>query len=367
MPSPLTIQWSPISKDEGMLLRAFAILAIVFHNYLHLISASPGENEFSYRPDRVHALIEGLGKNPLDAFRLLATYFGHYGVQVFFFLSGYGLMIKYRDQTPLWFPFQKARWMALYPAILMAALGYIIYESCRLNWHYILHEEGLNLIRQMIGISNFIPDNIYHPIGPWWFIGVILQFYLLFPAILNGVNRYGNKILYALIAGSLLSEFLLGPVLSNRFDFNINHSIIGNLDVCALGILFARKKEFRLPLITILIAAGLFIAGNFNASLWITTGVTSVILLLPMLRFLCNLAKKATWLTRYLMFTGQLSMYLFLCNGYLRRPLLGWAQQSPHWWTSIWTSFVFLGIATLWAILLRTLLEKLTIFSKHRL
>lgn len=367
MPSPLTFQWATISKEEGTLLRAFAILAIIFHNYLHWISDSPGENEFTYRPERIQALIDGLGENPFDAFRLIATYFGHYGVQVFFFLSGYGLMIKYRHQLPHWLIFQKSRWLALYPAILVAALGYIIYESCRLGWYPILHEEGLNLIRQMIGVSNFIPDNIYHPIGPWWFIGVILQFYLLAPAILRGVNRYGNKILYALIAGSLLSELLLSSFLSNRFDFNINHSIIGHLDVCALGILLARKKEFQLPLVTIFIAAGLFIAGNFNASLWITTGVTSLILLLPLLRYLGNLAKNVTWLTRYLMFTGQLSMYLFLCNGYLRHPLIGWAQQSPHWWTSIWTSFAFLGIATFWAVLLRTLLEKLTILSKNRL
>lgn len=366
MPSPLTFQWSAISKDEGMLLRAFAILAIVFHNYLHWISDSPGENEFTYRPERVQALLSGLGRNPLDAFRLLATYFGHYGVQVFFFLSGYGLMIKYRDQTPPWFTFQKKRWSTLFPAILIAALGYIMYESVRLGWQHVVNEEGMNLIRQSIGISNFIPDNIYHPIGPWWFIGVILQFYLLAPLIIKWANRHGDKMLYAFIAGSMLTEFLLGPILSDRLDFNINHSILGHLDVCALGIVWARKKEFRLSIITIILAAALFIAGNFQSSLWITTGVTSLILILPILRHLGALAKKHPWFNRYLMFTGQLSMYLFLCNGYLRRPLIEWAQQSPHWWTSIWTSFIFLGIATLWAVMLKALLTTLTILSKNR-
>ena len=105
------------------------------------------------------------------------------------------------------------------------------------------------------------------------------------------------------------------------------------------------------------IAAALFIAGNFNASLWITTGVTSLLVALPLLRYVASLAKNSIWLTSYLRFTGELSMYLFLCNGYLRRPLIEWAQQSPHWWTSIWTSFVFLGIATLWAATLRTTLQ----------
>ncbi len=347
--------WSVISKDESTLLRAFAILAIVFHNYLHWVSDSPGENEFTYRPERTDAFIQAMWHTPLDFVRLLATYFGHYGVQVFFFLSGYGIAIKYLNASPSprWISFQKSRWSALYPAILTAAIGYFLYDGIRLGWHHVLTEEGVNILRQMIGISNFIPDNVYHPIGPWWFIGVILQFYLLAPLILRGVRRYGDLCLFVLMAGSLLLELVLGPVLSREFDFNINHSILGHLDVCALGIWFARRKNVHIPTPLIAGAAALFVIGNFHASLWITTGITSLLVALPLLRLLTPSINRHPGPRHVLMFIGSLSMYIFLCNGYLRRPLIEWAQQSAHWWTSIWTSVLFLTIVLVWSVLLR--------------
>lgn len=351
-------QWSPISKNEGTLLRAFAILAIVFHNFLHLIFDSPGENEFSYKPERIQALLDGLWNTPWDAVRLLATYFGHYGVQVFFFLSAYGLTRKYRDSLPRWWDFQKSRWVHLFPAIIAAAIGYLIYDGIRLGWGYVFQTEGVNLIRQMLGISNFIPDNIYHPIGPWWFIGVILQFYLIAPALLKWTQQYGNKVLIALAAGSLFLELLLGPTLSDQFDFNINHSILGHLDVCALGIWFARQNNLRLPIPVIAGATALFVAGNFNASLWITTGVTSLLVALPLLRTLSHRVLQITWLNHCLMFIGHLSMYLFLCNGYLRHPFIDWACQSPHWWSSIWMSLVFFSIVLIYSFILRNIVER---------
>jgi len=348
-----TCPWSPISKDEGTLLRAFAILAIVFHNYLHWISDSPGENEFTYQPERVQSLLSALASTPSDIIRLLATYFGHYGVQIFFFLSGYGFTIKYVNHPPPWWAFQKSRWATLCPAIIAAAVGYLIYDGIRLGWHHVITTEGVNLLRQMIGLSNFIPDNIYHPIGPWWFIGVILQFYLIAPLILRATRRYGSPILYALILGSFLLEFLAGPKLTAAFDFNINHSILGHLDVCALGILLARHKSFTLPTYAIAAAGGLFIAGNFFDPLWITTGVTLLLFTIPALRALTPAIQSFPRLQQSLMFIGGLSMYIFLCNGYLRRPLIDWAKQAPHWWTSLWTSLVFLIIVLLWAVILR--------------
>ncbi|MEA3273833.1 MAG: acyltransferase [Pseudomonadota bacterium] len=350
---PQPYRWKTITLDESVMLRAFAILAIVLHNYLHWIADAPGENEFTYEPERTQALIDGLLNAPLDCIRLLITYFGHYGVQVFFFLSGYGIAVKYRNRKPSWLTFQKARWSALYPSIVIAALGYIFYESLRLGWNQVIQREMLELVRQMIGISSFFPDNIYYPIGPWWFIGVILQFYLLAPLILQWTRRFGDNALYALAAGSFLFELLVGPILSKQFDFNINHSILGHLDVCAMGIWFARREEFPLPKAVIAGAAGLFILGNFYAWLWITTGATSLLVMLPLLRTLSHKCQRQIWIHRCLMFIGQLSMYIFLCNGYLRRPLIEWAQQTSHWWTSIWTSLVFLAIVLVWAILLR--------------
>lgn len=330
-----------------------AILAIIFHNYLHHVCILPGENEFGYSSEPFQALADGLRSTPWDFFRLLASYFGHYGVQVFFFLSGYGLVAKYGDSPPPWWSFQKSRWGKLYPAIIAAALGFLLYESIRFGWAEVFQSDALNLIRQMLGISNFLPDNIYHPIGPWWFIGVILQFYLLLPLILRWTKNSGNKALYILMACSLVAEWILKPWLYMQFEFNINHSIFGHLDVCALGMLFARRNSFPIHPFIFWISGILFTLGNLNSFLWVTTGLTVSILSIPTMRKIMELSRNLPGLHTALMFTGQLSMYMFLCNGYLRQPLIKHAQASPHWWTSLWTSLLFLTIVYLWSLMLR--------------
>ena len=76
--------WQAITLDEGLYLRAVAISMIMAHNYMHWLPGSPGENEFGFQADRVGLLLDGLWQNPLDIVRLFASYFGHYGVQIFF-------------------------------------------------------------------------------------------------------------------------------------------------------------------------------------------------------------------------------------------------------------------------------------------
>ena len=147
--------WTGITLDEGFCLRAFAIVMIMVHNYMHWLPGSPGENEFGFEADRVYLLMDGLRQYPVDAIRLLASYLGHYGVQVFFFLSGYGLTVKYGAADQGWWVFQIKRWKAFYPAILLAAVAYLLYEGLRVGWSDVFSDHGLNLLRQMIGQCPF--------------------------------------------------------------------------------------------------------------------------------------------------------------------------------------------------------------------
>ena len=345
--------WQAITLDEGLYLRAVAISMIMAHNYMHWLPGSPGENEFGFQVDRVGLLLDGLWQNPLDIVRLFASYFGHYGVQIFFFLSGYGLTRKYGSANPEWWEFQIKRWKAFYPAIIISALGYFVYEGLRIGWGEVWSGHSLNLLRQMIGLSNFIPDNVYRPIGPWWFIGVILQFYLVVPLIWKAVRKYGDKFLYLLLAVGWVLQSVLGHILYTHFDLNVNHTILGHLGICAMGIWFARKEKVSIPWWLIALSVLLFIGGNFNYFLWIPSRVMLLLFMLPMLRSFCLYLANYGWCRRVLILLGQLSVYLFLCNGYLRRPLVEWAKQESDWWISLWTCFVFMLIVTAWALLLR--------------
>ncbi|MDG1358078.1 MAG: acyltransferase [Akkermansiaceae bacterium] len=345
--------WRGMTLDESFYLRAFAIVMIMAHNFMHWLPVSPGENEFGFQVDRVRLFMDGVWQHPLDSLRLVASYLGHYGVQVFFFLSAYGLTKKYSSSMPSWWVFQTKRWKAFYPAIIISGLGYFVYEGLRTDWGGVWRDDSVNLLRQMVGLSNFIPDNVYRPIGPWWFIGVILQFYLILPFVWKLLQKYGDKVLYVLLVAAWALQSVLGHVLYSEFELNINHSILGHLGVCAMGIWFARHDDIVIPWWLIVLSTALFIGGNFFYVLWIPSRVALLMFLLPLLRGLTHFIRKVDACDRLMLLLGQLSVYLFLCNGYLRRPIVEWAKHESYWWTSIWTCLVFILIVTVWALILR--------------
>ena len=352
--------WTEITLSESNRLRSLAILMIVIHNFLHLILDTPGENEFGYSAEKFQSFLDGLWNTPQDSIRIISSYLGHYGVQVFFFLSGYGAAIKYRNthSAPSWWTYVRRRLSALYPAILIAAAGFIIYNG----YDFAIKIQGANLVRQILGVSNFIPDNIYHPIGPWWFIGVIVQFYLIVPLIFRQKKIKPERLFLYLIAGALLLESFGGALIWHLFSLNINHTILGHLDVCALGMLAAHYKQKSIPSWILLVAAALFILGNYNVIVWTTASLTATILLIPLLRFIAGWLSKSKLADRAMLFLGGISIYMFLCNGYLRWPLIDQVRENPTWNNNITTCLIFVGLVILWATgsrLLEILLRKI--------
>jgi len=305
------------------------------HNFLHLVLDTPGENEFSYSTEKYRAFVNGLWNTPAEFIRITFSYLGHYGVQVFFFLSGYGALLKLSKGKPSWFPYVKRRFLALYPAILIAAIGFLIYEGTRLGISEVLAQNGINLVRQILGISNFIPDNVYHPIGPWWFIGVIVQFYLIAPLLFKIPQIHGSKrplILSGIALASLIAEYFFADSFRQTFDCNFNHTILGHLDICALGML---------------------------AAMWISAGFWMTVILLPALRFLAHQLSKINLLNSALLAIGHLSMFIFLSNGYLRQPLMSLAQENPIWWKSLTYCGLFMLLVMAWSTILYCIHQKL--------
>ena len=87
-----------LTRNECTAMRGIAILAIVLHNYCHFISRIVQENEYQFftsNNDRLWQVIT----HPDELLPVhLLSYFGHYGVPVFLFLSGFGLVKKYESE-----------------------------------------------------------------------------------------------------------------------------------------------------------------------------------------------------------------------------------------------------------------------------
>ena len=83
------------SRTECNALRGIAIIGIFLHNYCHWLGPIVKENEYQYfqlNVDRLaHAVQCADASLPLH----LLSFFGHYGVPLFLFLSAFGLVRKY--------------------------------------------------------------------------------------------------------------------------------------------------------------------------------------------------------------------------------------------------------------------------------
>ena len=87
-----------ISKQDSNIFKAIGILLIVFHNYFHFVEPNIGENEFYFSSDVIKNLYYGIINMPSETINILFSCFGHYGVQIFIFISGFGLTISLQNK-----------------------------------------------------------------------------------------------------------------------------------------------------------------------------------------------------------------------------------------------------------------------------
>ena len=91
-----------LDRDDTAVLKALAMLLIVAHNFFHLVPPSPVENEFAFGSAKgIWQAIAICVQFPGEIFHVLLAFFGHYGVVIFIFLSGYGLTRKLVVENPL--------------------------------------------------------------------------------------------------------------------------------------------------------------------------------------------------------------------------------------------------------------------------
>ena len=224
-----------LSRAECTAMRGIAILAIVLHNYCHFIGKIVKENEYQFftsNNDRLwNAII-----NPDELLPVhLLSYFGHYGVPVFLFLSGLGLVKKYEqgDNKISTLPFIRYNYLKLLRMLIVGFSLFIIVDILtpgRFQFHW------YNVVAQLLMYINVLPepDRIIWP-GIYWFFGLMIQLYIVYRVLLY---RQKNIWVIALIAVCWLLQLFCDPEgeTLNRLRYNF----IGGMLPFGLGILYAR-------------------------------------------------------------------------------------------------------------------------------
>ena len=352
------------SKEQTVILKGVGILLIVLHNFYHNLTPIIGQNEFTFQSDIVTRFLQTIIHNPLDILRAIFSYFGHYGVQIFIFFSAYGLTKKYYKKTVKFDLFLRGRFNKVYLSFLICLAVYILLgllKSGFLTSDKVLYWDSL--LWKALLISNFIPNQSFMPVGPWWFLPFILQFYVLYPFLLKGFQIYGSKFLLILSCISIFAEWMINPVLI-PLGLNLNFMVFGHLPLFCLGMYYAAQERVNIRLEIIALSLVLFIFGNLNSHIWLFTDIAFAVLFLAGSIVVFRAQLERTILTGLFTFFGGISFHLFLVNGFLRSPFHNFAEAYNVWWIDNLAAIASLLFSTLFAIFLSTLDKRLRNYFK---
>lgn len=343
-----------INRKEGDFIKGVAIILIIFHNFFHWTKPFIGENEFYFNNSYFANYLNSFQYSISFFFRLSFAYFGHYGVQIFIFLSGYGLYKSQLNKSNSFILFIKKRFIKIYPVFILATILALFTNHFSGNYQLSLKSLASFILR-LTPIVNFIPIKALNISGPFWFYSMIIQLYLLFIPLIYFKKR---NILYPTIF--VLFCFIITITTNNYFYSNgvsLYYTFIGNISVFFLGIISASLpitfifSNIWKRLLTYIFALIIFYWGQKNEYIWHFTQVSFLILILPILKFLSNLDIK------FVNFIGKYSMYLFACSGFLRQPWVKLYNTSTDSFSkSLFLLAYFISVALVCKILV--LLEK---------
>jgi len=335
------INKTPFDLQDMLLLKGMAILAIVFHNFYHRIGVVK-ENELAFDPKHFPVFLTHMFQ-PTEVFQAVFSYLGHFGVQIFIFLSAYGLALKYYPFELPWMSFVWSRLKKIYPMYLLALLLWLAWLAARLGPSQMMATvtaNALKLIFTPLAVVNWIPHLGLPPVGPWWFLPFIIQFYCVWFLFAKFSQKIALKGLAALAGASLVFATVLRPILFTHWEINLQLSPLGHMAEICLGIAIARF-EFRLNVRHVVCAAALFIVGNLYEEIWLVTFVSA----LAMALFVYQTARPVIRRMALFSWIGAIAMPVFFVNGIVRLPFLEIAMGHVDQW------FVILPLGLLSAAL----------------
>jgi peptidoglycan/LPS O-acetylase OafA/YrhL len=309
-----------LDKKDTAILKGLAISAIVFHNFFHLV-VPVHENEFSFDAGRFPVFLQYLA-HPATAIQAFFAFYGHFGVQIFIFLSAYGLAKTHWDDSEPWTSFMWDRIKKLYPMFVLAILFWAALAAIQIGPVALISHSGLEIMCMLAGFSTLVPGMGLPPIGPWWFIPFIMQFYVLWPLLRKLTQKLGWPALVVLSISCYFVAHYANPVLAH-WSISLAMTPIGRMRVICLGIIAARFP-IRFNAFLAIPAFAVMILGSRFQEWSHFTSLASVVLSLWLYHQLRPLLRRFRTLEQI----GNYSLAIFLINGIVRVPFL-WFARSP--------------------------------------
>ncbi len=345
-----------LTFEDTTFYKGLAILMIILHNFFHWLPQWIDGNEQDFKSYRVEDYIQ-IFSHPEFIFQTTFSFLGYYGVQIFLFLSAYGLTKKYLNSEIIYFNYLKRRILKIYPAFLFSIIIWAIYiglthkgipytiETILTNWDSLLYK--------LTFVANFIPGELYKINGPWWFVSVIVQFYIVFPYMLSLFKKFGTSALIFLSIMSLVITSYLQPYI----NIPLPGTILTHIPELSIGIFLAQKNKFAINYLTIIIITIIFLLSNLYHFFWYFS--FSSVLILMLILFQKIIIKSNKTLKSAILFIGSISMYIFYINGFMRLPWIHNAETYGTWYTNILICLLFIVLVIAISYLMAKISEKM--------
>jgi peptidoglycan/LPS O-acetylase OafA/YrhL len=217
------------------------------------------------------------------------------------------------------------------------------------------------LVLTTLGVLNLAPGYGLPPVGPWWFLPFIVQFYCLWPALAAWTRRSGARALLILAVLCVAVTAVIGPILVHKWAIDLVETPIGHMPELCLGVAVARYGV-RIGAVSALAALVVFILGNLYAPVWPLTFVSMLVILL----YAYQLTGRFFRQTRLIQTIAAVSMPLFFVNGFLRSPFRLIAIHFGRWYVTLAAGLAFAVFAVCVAYVLLKLEQRLFSRSPRR-
>jgi len=326
-----------LTKSQCDALRGIAIIGIFLHNFCHWLHGAIKENEFDFVADYSNKMWHYFSHD-IDAFAPLQflSFFGHYGVPVFLFLSGFGLVMKYERKEAQYvktLPFVGYYWLKLFRLML---LGYVIPTVL-----FVLIGVQPQTLNEVLAQLALVTNMCFYPnpgvampsgCGPYWFFGLMLEIYVIYRLfIYPSRNRYGSvwrwlsPVLFILIAWAVQEFFAGNTDLIHFLRYNV---VIAALPF-GLGVLVGRYGILSFPrwlwgCLSMLCLLAVAVT-NLDFHAWLWAPMVVVFGAVSFMKFLESTSGECRCnyliVVRPLVWVGALSSYIFVMHPVVRLPL----------------------------------------------
>ena len=343
-----------LTRADASVIKALAILMIVAHNYFHQVKPFPGENEMAFHAETFWKMVFQIAEHPFDAFHPIASFFGHYGVHIFLFMSGYGLTKKALGYVQKhggisWTDLWKVSLNQIAKIVSLTLVGVSILCLYKyIAWGTLPDAEFFTKYLVFLTFTeNLRPGDFGYFVSVWWFMALIVQFYLLFPIIFKGLSRHAYLTLSIGVVCQLLAVSIYEPLLEQHVL--VYATPLGQMLLFMLGGYLAMGRRLSrwivLPLVVVLPLT--FIDPNFFHLSFVAVTV--------FLMLAYGLLRERLIASKTLLWIGGMSMFIYIVHGDLRWQVIPVVNEAQNIWLSYIMFFGYVAEVFIFAILAKWL------------